>query len=151
MSSTPAHMDTNVWNTGPNDEHPLSSFWAERFMKVPGDESSGPRKCPAGMKPISTESQCPHKAPEATFAPEDVEGSWIPYGGGPRMRPGRHFAKREINLTAAMMVTLFDCKVLIDVRSLKVDMRGFGFGTLNAAGRVPALIQRQNTDEVDRI
>ncbi|KAF5859190.1 hypothetical protein ETB97_003203 [Aspergillus alliaceus] len=26
MSSTPAHMDTNVWNTGPNDEHPLSSF-----------------------------------------------------------------------------------------------------------------------------
>ncbi len=82
------------------------------------------------------------------FAIDDVEGSWIPYGGGPRMCPGRHFAKREIILTTAMLVTMFDCEVLRDVRSLKMDMRGFGFGTLNAVGKVPVRMRRRNVHDI---
>lgn len=143
MSSTPAHIDTEVWNTGVNDEHPLDSFWAERFIKVAGDEQSGPRKCPRQMASCLAEPKCPQGTSQAKFAVEDVEGSWIPYGGGPRMCPGRHFAKREIILTTAMMVTMFDCEVMRDVRSLKMDMRGFGFGTLNAVGKVPVRMRRR--------
>ncbi|KAA8644975.1 cytochrome P450 [Aspergillus tanneri] len=144
MSSTPAHMDSNVWNTGARDEHPLDSFWAARFLRMPGNECSGPRKCIGVTNSPSTELKSPSKTSQTTFAPEDVEGSWIPYGGGPRMCPGRHFAKREIILTAAMMISLFDCEVLTDVRSLKMDMRGFGFGTLNVVGKVPVRIRRRN-------
>ncbi|KAH8433492.1 cytochrome P450 [Aspergillus melleus] len=147
MSSTPAHMDKNVWNTGASDEHGLDTFWADRFMKAAGDETSGPRKHNMRVKSPSTPVHDPHTASQAKFAPEDVEGSWIPYGGGPRMCPGRHFAKREIILTAAMMVSLFDCEVLADVRSLKMDMKGYGLGTLNAAGKVPVRMKRRNIDD----
>ncbi|KAJ5983938.1 hypothetical protein N7481_006037 [Penicillium waksmanii] len=148
MSSTPAHMDTDAWNTGVNNEHPLDSFWAERFIKVPSDGQSGPRKYPGQMASSSAESKCPHDTSQGRFAIDDVEGSWIPYGGGPRMCPGRHFAKREIILTTAMMVSMFDCDVLRDVRSLKMDMRGFGFGTLNAVGKVPVGMRRRNRHDI---
>lgn len=43
---------------------------------------------------------------------------------------GAAFCEREAIYTAAVMVILFDCEVLADVRALGMDMRGFGFGTL---------------------
>ncbi|KAJ5715984.1 uncharacterized protein N7483_013165 [Penicillium malachiteum] len=148
MSSTPAHMDTEAWNTGVNNEHPLDSFWAERFIKVANDEQSGPKKCTRQTASTSADSKCSHDTSNSIFAIDDVEGSWIPYGGGPRMCPGRHFAKREIILTMAMMVTMFDCDVLKNVRSLKMDMRGFGFGTLNAVGKVPVRMRRRIVHDI---
>jgi hypothetical protein len=61
----------------------------------------------------------------------------MPYGGGPSMYPG-NFANCETILTSVMMVTIFNC----DVQCLKMDMRGFGFGTLNAVGKVPVRMRR---------
>lgn len=37
------------------------------------------------------------------FSLDGLNGSWIPYGGGFRACPGRHFAKREILMTLAVM------------------------------------------------
>jgi hypothetical protein len=53
------------------------------------------------------------------------------------MYPG-NFANCETILTSVMMVTIFNC----DVQCLKMDMRGFGFGTLNAVGKVPVRMRR---------
>lgn len=45
--------------------------------------------------------------------------------------------------TAAVMVTLFDCEVLADVRALGMDMRGFGVGTLEVDRPVPVRMRRR--------
>ncbi|KAK5993560.1 Cytochrome P450 monooxygenase calL-like protein [Cladobotryum mycophilum] len=137
ISSTVAHMDGEVWNAGANNEHPLDTFWAERFLKYENIPGSGPRKSdikgPRGANPG-----------KAVYAIEDVEGSWIPYGGGTRICPGRHFAKRDIIFTAAVMVTYFDIEILADVRSLPIDMRGFALGTMSVSGEVPYKIRRRS-------
>ncbi|KAL4973416.1 cytochrome P450 [Aspergillus desertorum] len=134
----------SVWNTSREDNHPVDGFWAEHFLKFSGIGGSGPRKRIATMNAQTSTLSRASLGP--IFAPEDVEGAWIPYGGGPRMCRGRHFAKREMILTAAIMVTLFDCEILADVRSLKMDMKGVGFGTLGVEGAVPVRIRRRKTN-----
>ncbi|KAJ4387230.1 hypothetical protein N0V93_007819 [Gnomoniopsis smithogilvyi] len=82
-STTIAHMDTDVWRTGLHNERPVDQFWAGRFLrpKHSHDNVESPLE----------------------FSAKGLEGSWIPYGGGPRQCPGRHFAKRQIMLTTALM------------------------------------------------
>ncbi|KAG8422227.1 hypothetical protein J3459_010566 [Metarhizium acridum] len=151
MSTTVAHMDPAVWNTGENGQHPLDTFWAERFLKYDGVPGSGPRRtasneagssCPArsvGGGPPA----CPAPRGNVSYGIKDVDGAWIPYGGGQRQCPGRHFAKRDIIYTAAVMVTYFDIEPLVDVDSLKMDMRGFGLGTMAVKGAIPFRIRRR--------
>lgn len=129
-STTVAHMDRDVWDTGSHDEHPVDQFWIGRFLKYPhegdSDNSNDPR------------------SPE--FSTKGLEGSWIPYGGGPRQCPGRHFAKRQILLTTALMVSLFDCEILKEGMDLKEDftLMGFGSGVSHPAGKVPVRIRRRD-------
>ncbi|KAI0505358.1 hypothetical protein F5B22DRAFT_628301 [Xylaria bambusicola] len=73
--TTVAHTDSEVWN----NEQPIDQFWIGRFLKYPPAQ--------------------PHEVPKPQenapiFSTKDVEGSWIPYGGGPRQCLGRHFVKR---------------------------------------------------------
>lgn len=153
MSSTVAHMDEEVWNQGRNNEHPLRRFWADRFIKFEDDAESGPRRvrsqCPARRAVASNngadetnsndEKSCARKNGE--FAIKDVEGSWIPYGGGSRMCPGRHFAKRDIIFTAALFATHFDMEIIDAGNDIQEDMRGFGLGTAAIAGKLPIRIR----------
>lgn len=122
--TTVAHMDSGVWSTGLHDEHPVDQFWVGRFLRYPhkGDSTSKPE-----------------------FSTKDFEGSWIPYGGGPRQCPGRHFAKRQILLTIALMVSLFDCEILEEVQGVREDFTlwGFGSGVSNPVGKVPVRIRRR--------
>ncbi|KHO01426.1 Pfs, NACHT and Ankyrin domain protein [Metarhizium album ARSEF 1941] len=151
MSTTVAHMDPAVWNTGENGQHALDAFWADRFLKYDGVPGSGPRKtaskhagdpCPA-RGPGERPTACPASTGDASYGIRDVDGAWIPYGGGQRQCPGRHFAKRDIIFTAAVLVTYFDIEPLVDVRSLKMDMRGFGLGTMAVKGAIPYRIRRR--------
>jgi cytochrome P450 len=103
-STTAAHRDPNSWSTGPSNSHPVDTFWAGRFLKT--DPSMG----------------------REVFSTKEMEGSWIPYGGGPRQCPGRHFAKRQILLTAALMVSLFDCEILAGGKDVGEDLSLSGFG-----------------------
>ncbi|GAP92700.1 putative NACHT and Ankyrin domain protein [Rosellinia necatrix] len=128
--TTVAHMDAEVWCTGEKNEHPVDKFWAGRFLKC-------------SSKDTKDISQAHNPAP--TFSTREVEGSWIPYGGGPRQCPGRHFAKRQILLTIALMVSLFDCEILEEGLDIKEDfsLGGFGGGVSHPTGKVPIRIRRR--------
>ena len=139
IATTPAHMDEKVWNTGKANEHPLNQFWADRFLVFPGEPTSGPRKSTNGAVIPQIE-----EGDEPAFSIEGLDGSWIPYGGGFRACPGRHFAKREILMTFAVMVTMFD----IDVdgsRALKTDPRANGLGAQRPMNRIPFRIRERMT------
>ncbi|PSR84021.1 cytochrome P450 [Coniella lustricola] len=131
--TTVAHMDPEVWSTGTNSQHPVDQFWPGRFLKYPSENKN--RDAYA--------KECCTTTP--IFSTKGLEGSWIPYGGGPRQCPGRHFAKRQILLTTAMMVSLFDCEISGEGKSIQEDLslNGFGSGVSHPAGKVPFRIRRR--------
>jgi cytochrome P450 len=118
-------MDATAWDTGADDAHPLDQFWVGRFLKNP---------------PCSTGSE---ETP--VFSTDHVEGSWIPYGGGPRQCPGRHFAKRQILLSTALMISLFDCEIVGEGMNMQEDLSlmGFGGGVSHPAGKVPVRMRQR--------
>lgn len=78
------------------------------------------------------------------FSIEGTTGSWIPYGGGTRMCPGRHFAKREMIVTMAMLLTAFDTELLVDENSwIQPDLKYFMFGVMHPEGQIPARIRKR--------
>ncbi|KAJ4423350.1 hypothetical protein N0V82_001953 [Gnomoniopsis sp. IMI 355080] len=128
--TTVAHMNTDVWRTGLNNEHPVDQFWAGRFLH--------PKNANDDEDPEVA------SADSMAFSAKGLEGSWIPYGGGPRQCPGRHFAKRQIILTTALVVSLFDCEILenSDVQE-DFTLKGFGGGMSYALGKVPIRLRRR--------
>lgn len=64
-SSTPGHMDPDVWCTGEARGHPADEFWPGRFLEPVG-----------GSRP-------------AAFTMRRAKGAWIPFGGGVHACPGR--------------------------------------------------------------
>lgn len=135
--TTVAHMDSKAWSTGLKNEHPVDQFWIGRFLKYPPKSANG-----------NTQTRKPASSP--TFSTKELEGSWIPYGGGPRQCPGRHFAKRQILLTTALIVSLLDCEILKDGRDMQEDftLKGFGSGVSHPAGKVPIRIRRRDRDNM---
>lgn len=134
--TTVAHMDEEAWSTGLNNEHPVDQFWVGRFLKYPSESGR-----------VNGEAQSSFASPP-TFSTKGLEGAWIPYGGGPRQCPGRHFAKRQILLTTALMVSLFDCEILQQGRDVQENfsLNGFGSGVSRPVGKVPVRIRRRNRD-----
>ncbi|KAK3390639.1 cytochrome P450 [Podospora didyma] len=84
-----AHLDERVWAV---EGHPASEFWAARHVQyVDGtDEATG--------KTI--------QVPQFSIAGKT--NNFFPFGGGVTMCPGRHFAKQEIMVAVAMLVSRFD-------------------------------------------
>jgi cytochrome P450 len=119
-SSTPGHMDPNVWCQGANAAHAVTDFWPGRFLK--------PNKSTGQME----------------FSLKGTEGSWMPFGGGIHMCPGKVFAKHVICLSVATMVTRYDCIVTAKVKDMEMSTRNFGFGTSAPVGKVPVLMRRRD-------
>lgn len=65
-----------------------------------------------------------------------MEGSWLPFGSGANICPGRNFAKIHSILTVAMMVESFDCDILAKPEDLKLDLSKFGMGVAGPRGKV---------------
>ncbi|OJD40672.1 nacht and ankyrin domain protein [Diplodia corticola] len=162
VSTTTAHLDEGAWNTGRGGRHPVDAFWADRFLVVPGDdEKYGPMKAAATQgRPAATAKRGQlHRrdslvddmggigkgtVEEIRFAGDSVgSGSLFPFGGGARMCPGRHFAKREMLLTMALMVRDFDVEVTADSKALEMGWKDFGLGTQRPKGRVPFRLRRR--------
>ncbi|KAK4443538.1 cholesterol 7-alpha-monooxygenase 4 [Podospora aff. communis PSN243] len=82
-----AHFDEEVWAV---DGHPASEFYAERHIKVVDGKRA---------------FECAGKG-----------SNLFPFGGGVVMCPGRHFAKQEILLTVAMLLSKFEIEFVEWVR-----------------------------------
>ncbi|KAM0806077.1 hypothetical protein BDR22DRAFT_883817 [Usnea florida] len=119
--------------------HPVSSFWASRFLVRPGDPDSGPlrRAAEAASEyPSKLAASLEDKGAPAKFSMSGLNGAWILYGGGSRVCPGRQFAKREILTTCAMVLATFDVEVLANEKALRVQGGRYGLGAQKPAGQV---------------
>lgn len=143
VSTYDTARDQSVWNQGTfDDPHSVNDFWPERFIRYPGDPNSGP-VLPAVAQQQVRKTQG-STISEPMFSLDGTTGSWIPYGGGTRMCPGRHFAKKEMIVTMAMFLMAFDIELLTDGESwIQPDLKYFMFGVMHPKGRIPARIRKR--------
>ena len=142
VSTYDTARDTSVWNQGTvNDPHPVYEFWPERFIVDPSNPFSGPVVPDMAIQQRMTDAAPEKSSPRFTM--DRTEGSWVPYGGGSRMCPGRHFAKKEIIVTMAMFLTAFEIELLDTGSGIENDMDYFMFGVMHPKGKVPARIRRR--------
>lgn len=166
LSNTTEAMDPEIWGTGSDENsHPLDTFWADRFLVNPQDPSSGPLKRPMEKKKTrlprpnvtSTSRRNHHQdaivddtdetanAEPSYFSIDGLSTSWIPFGGGSHLCPGRHFAKQEMIITTAVLLSAYDIE-LVEEKGKKppqVDRRYFGHGTMPPDRKIPFRIRRR--------
>ncbi|KAF7868555.1 hypothetical protein EAF04_005086 [Stromatinia cepivora] len=130
-----AGHDKNVWNEGANNEHDVENFWPERFILYPNNAHSGPRKPDSGKHPSE-------KITKPKLITDTVNGSWIPYGGGQQICPGRFYAKQEAIGSMAMFLSRFDVE-LIGNQNPEPDFRYFSLGVLPPKGKFPARLRKR--------
>lgn len=158
-SSDPAHFNPQVWNTQ-HGLHPLNVFWAQRFLVRQGYRNSSstcsrndiegheePHELPQErllrQESLSPQTSTVHADTPVKFTLNGLKGSWIPYGGGSRACPGRHFAKREILVTCAKLVAAFDIEVVTDEKAFTIQGGRYGLGAQKPARKVPVRIRRR--------
>ena len=148
MSTVTASMNEELWSSGgEGDPHPLTEFWAERFLIYPDRPQSGPiRANVASAKDAQMRAPAldPPTSTKPVFSIEGLAGGWIPYGGGPWMCPGRHFAKQEMIASFAMLFAYFDIELHTEEGFMpKPNMDFYGLGVLPPKGEVPFRIRRK--------
>ena len=116
--ATTAHLNPDIWSTTQRGSRPANVFWPSRFLKQTQDG-------------------------KVEFTLEGTEGSFVAFGGGVHACPGRHFAKREVLRTIALLVTLFDVEVMDERGAMEMSAVKFGFGLLGPTGKVPARMRRR--------
>ena len=151
ISSAMAHMDPRNWRTGPQGQHPVNTFWAERFLTYHGPTSppqqrpSSPR-APSTLSPTTTTTSAlaaPDDPPEAAkFSLNGSSGAWVPFGGGIHQCPGRHWVKLQMLLGFAVLNAAFEIQ-LVGKGDLGVDMGKYGLGTLQPATKAGFRIRRR--------
>ena len=114
-------MDPKVWSSVNNasQPRPVDTYWPGRFLEM-------------------TDKKQP-----ANFSLAGTEGSWLPFGSGANLCPGRNFAKMHCILTLAMMVECFDCEILAKPKDLMIDLSKFGMGVLGPSGKIPVRMRRR--------
>lgn len=137
----------SVWNQGTSENpHPVDDFWPERFILDPQDPSSGPvlpQQTPGKIRSQSPSSEANDESSRPRFSLDGTLGSWVPYGGGTRMCPGRHFAKKELIFTMAMFLTEFDIELTQPDSIVQDDKRYFMFGVMHPMGPISARVRRR--------
>lgn len=136
----------SIWNQGtPDEPHPVEDFWPERFLVDPKDPSSGPVL--PHVRSVKSQGGRPEAGDELSQKPyftfDGTNGSWLPYGGGSRMCPGRHFAKKEMIGAMAMFLTVFDVELAPRDGWIEHDLSYFMFGVMHPKGAVPAKLRRR--------
>jgi len=143
-------MNEEIWSSGgEGDPHPPDTFWSDRFIVNPEDPSSGPLRLPKQKKNKRAFGSPSHRAADdvgkARFSMDGLSASWIPYGGGQSLCPGRHFAKREIITATAIFLTAYDMELVEEKGKERpqVDMSCFGFGTMPPDRVIPFRVRRR--------
>lgn len=142
-SSWHEQRDRSVWNEGPVDGqfHSVEDFWAERFIVYPNDPDSGPAK-PGRDAKSKTKTAVKDADNRPKFTVDSVTGSYIPYGGGQKICPGRFYAKQEAIGAMALFLTMFDIE--LEKSDLpQPNMEYFPFGVVPPLGTFPARMRRR--------
>ena len=154
VSSAMAHMDKRNWNLGVMEEHPVDTFWAERFLshsdnthRSPSVSSINNTHCtfssPASTRPSSEVSDA--SPPKSRFSLNGYSGAWVPFGGGIHQCPGRHWVKLQMLLSFAIISAAFDIEFLDGEKKLRVDIAKYGLGALQPAEKARFRIKRKKT------
>ncbi|PSR75302.1 cytochrome P450 [Coniella lustricola] len=148
-----SHMDEHIWNTH-RGEHPLSKFWAYRFLINPNDPSSGPLNKNARLHNAKSSHIKSEEAEEyaanasisssgSAFSLEGLEGSWVPYGAGRHACPGRVLSKHIILFTCAKILSQYDIELCDGPVSIKKDSWSFGFNVAVPTEKIPFRIRKR--------
>lgn len=148
VSTDVAQLDKKAWNSGLNNEYPVEQFWAERFLLLPNDPDSGPIN-KSSIIQAGRNGDDPDEAlkrdgtpSRPIFCESRTAGYWIPYGGGSRICPGRHFAKRSIMAATVMLTSTVDIDILATEKEMKLDSVGYGLAVQRPVGKIPYRIRR---------
>lgn len=138
--SRPPALNEDAWfAAGRRSTSPLSDFQADRFLI--------PKTSKSSEDDFSKFQPDPSQEEETEFSLNGLAGLWLPYGGGQRMCPGRHFAKAEVLSTFALLFTHFTIKVNgeVDLQEVAPDLRWVPTGALPPTIKVPFRIKRNVT------
>ncbi|KAK3332568.1 cytochrome P450 [Cercophora scortea] len=157
-------LDPGEWaRAGRTLTKPLEEFDAERFLVEPGwtrplgkQAPAATTTTPAAVQDVdqdkgqgNSSDHDPLSYDGRRFSMDGLLGLWIPYGGGDHLCPGRHFAKQQILLTFATLITKFDIELAFPspgaAAGVKPDMSHAPFGALPPLGKVPFRIRRKAT------
>jgi cytochrome P450 len=145
MNAGIAQRNEDVWNTR-QGAHPVDSFWADRFIVDPADPESGPVRPEARQKygaasSAGAEADVPDKP---YFSTEGLDGSWIPFGGGKNMCPGRFMAKGIMAFTMALLATKLDIELKVD--SVRLGTDRFGMGVELPQHKIPFRMRKRRAE-----
>ncbi|PVH99413.1 cytochrome P450 [Periconia macrospinosa] len=120
------HINRAVWEARPGaHNHPVEEFWPERFL----DYNS-----------LVNANQPP------SISMKGLDGSFLPFGLGYNMCPGRHFAIRTVLYTAAKFVHRYE---VIPQRQFcgkwpepQKNYKTFGYAICGPANQIPVLIRQ---------
>lgn len=138
-------LNTLAWEqAGRTLKKPLEEFHAERFLVNDQQISSETDAVEVAKETTTTNSTTTPSTP-FKFSLDGLAGCWIPYGGGQRMCPGRHFAKNEILGTFALLFSAYELQLADCVQLDKVqpDLSWYPVGALPPVGKVPFRIRRR--------
>ncbi|KAI2467415.1 cytochrome P450 [Annulohypoxylon bovei var. microspora] len=125
-------LNADAWTLAgrpPTYKTPLENFYAERFLVPKKSAETGT---------------------EYEFSLEGTAGCWLPYGGGERMCPGRHFAKTEIIGTFASLLSQYDLELAeTDPVRVEADLRYYPTGGLPPKSKVPFRIRKKQLGGTD--
>ncbi|KAL2285588.1 hypothetical protein FJTKL_07619 [Diaporthe vaccinii] len=132
-------LNTEAWvQSGRPPTRPLEEFQAERFL-VPKKKDTTDGGDAGSTYPSAFGDE------DLEFSVEGLAGCWLPFGGGQRLCPGRHFAKQLIILAFALLFNDFDIELSpsVDANKVVANANLLAVGGLPPVGRVPFRIRRK--------
>ncbi|KAH9988970.1 cytochrome P450 [Xylariaceae sp. FL0662B] len=133
----PIALNAEAWTrAGRPPTQPLEEFQADRFLmpKTKNYRGGSDNGSSSGTTDDGLE-----------FSLDALAGCWLPFGGGQRMCPGRHFAKQQIITAFALLFNDFDIELSPRVDASKVlpNMRWSTIGGLPPVCKVPCRIKKK--------
>ncbi|KAF6821157.1 nacht and ankyrin domain protein [Colletotrichum plurivorum] len=157
-------LDASFWNegvvaAGGGPEHPVDSFWAERFLEYPDDPASGPvrsAKAAYARANISARGSTPKTSEDdsrARIVNTGLRGHWFPFGGGAWRCPGETLARATILTSVQVLLQDFEVDVIDLEGARKVSSthrhRTLPFGTHAFASPVPIKVRKRVAERED--
>ncbi|OCL10073.1 cytochrome P450 [Glonium stellatum] len=144
--SRTAALNEEAWTlAGRPPSRPLEEFYADRFLAYP-DATNDKGRASSNPAELSSETETTEnlEPAEPQFSLDGLAGCWLPYGGGQRMCPGRHFAKNEIIGTFALLFSRYEIQLKnADHSKVQPDMRWYPVGGLPPVCKVPFRIRKR--------